>query len=119
VPLLDHRLVAFAAGLPLHIKLRHGQGKWLMRELLYQHVPRALIERPKSGFAVPLAAWLRGPLQGWAADLLAPSRLTRRGLVDAAVVGRCWHEHQSGRRNWAPQLWCALMLESWVEGLNG
>jgi asparagine synthase (glutamine-hydrolysing) len=115
VPMLDHRVVEFAARLPAALKLQGGQGKWLLRQLLYRHVPKHLVDRPKSGFAMPIAGWLRGPLKPWAADLLAPSRLARRGLLDGAVVARRWQEHQSGRRNWAPQLWCALMLEAWLE----
>ncbi|MDP2006322.1 MAG: asparagine synthase (glutamine-hydrolyzing) [Rubrivivax sp.] len=114
-PFLDHRLVEFSWGLPLHQKIRHGQTKWLLRQVLYRHVPRALIERPKQGFAVPLDAWLRGPLRDWAEALLAPERLQREGYVAIAPVRQAWAEHQSGRRNRAPELWDVLMFQAWLQ----
>ncbi len=110
VPLLDHRVVEFAWSLPQHMKLRNGTSKWLLREVLYRYVPRELIDRPKQGFAVPLASWLRGPLKDWAEDLLQEDKLT--GL-DAAPILRKWAEHKSGRRNWPHQLWAVLMLQAW------
>jgi len=115
VPLLDHRVVEFAFRLPAHFKRRHGQGKWLLRQVLYRHLPPALIERPKMGFAVPLAEWLRGPLRDWAETLLDPGRLAQAGLIDPAPVRQLWQEHLSGRRNHQYQLWPVLMLELWRE----
>jgi len=115
VPLLDHRIVEFAWQLPLSLKLREGQSKWVLRQLLYRQVPRALIERPKQGFAVPLDAWLRGPLRDWAEALLEPGRLRAAGLLDAERVQRHWQEHLSGRRNWQYRLWDVLMFEAWRE----
>ncbi|KQW42079.1 MULTISPECIES: asparagine synthase (glutamine-hydrolyzing) [unclassified Roseateles] len=112
-PLLDHRVVEFAWRVPMHQKIRGGKGKWLMRELLYRDVPRELIERPKQGFAVPLDAWLRGPLRDWAADLIEPRALHRGGLFDVAEVQRRWQEHQSGKRNWQYQIWDVLMFQAW------
>jgi asparagine synthase (glutamine-hydrolysing) len=114
-PLLDHRLVEFAWTLPTDQKVRHGQGKWLLRQVLYRHVPRDLVDRPKRGFAVPLADWLRGPLRDWASDLLEPARLKRRGLVDAAAVSRAWAEHRRGQGNRAEDIWAVLMLEAWAD----
>lgn len=110
VPLLDHRVVEFAWLLPQNMKMRDGTSKWLLREVLYRHVPRELIDRPKQGFAVPLAVWLRGPLRDWAEELLKPDSLS--GL-DAEAVLRKWNEHKSGRRNWQHQLWAVLMLQAW------
>jgi asparagine synthase (glutamine-hydrolysing) len=114
VPLLDHRVFELAWRLPLHMKVRGGETKWLLRQVLYRHVPRALIDGPKKGFAVPLASWLRGPLRDWAEDLLAESRLAREGYLDAALVKRHWHEHLQGARNWHYELWNVLMFEAWL-----
>ncbi len=112
-PLLDHRVVEFAWRVPMHQKIRGGKGKWLMRELLYRDVPRELIERPKQGFAIPLDAWLRGPLREWASDLIEPSALRQEGLFDADEVQRRWQEHLSGKRNWQYQIWDVLMFQAW------
>jgi asparagine synthase (glutamine-hydrolysing) len=112
-PLLDHRVVEFAWRVPMQQKIRSGRGKWLMRELLYRDVPRHLIERPKQGFAVPLDAWLRGPLREWASDLMEAGSLRRTGFFEAAEVQRRWQEHLSGKRNWQYQLWDVLMFQAW------
>lgn len=113
VPLLDHRVVDFAWQLPAHLKMRDGQGKWLLRQLLYKYVPKTLVERPKMGFGVPIDAWLRGPLKDWAADLFDPASMARAGLLDPQPIQEKWAEHQSGRRNWQHFLWNVLMFEAW------
>jgi asparagine synthase (glutamine-hydrolysing) len=119
VPLLDHRVVEFSWRLAPALKRRGGVSKWLLRQVLYRHVPRALVERPKMGFGVPIGAWLRGPLRDWAEALMAPERLAREGVLEAAPITRCWHEHLSGRRNWSYQLWTVLMFQVWRERWMG
>lgn len=115
VPLLDHRLVEFAWSLPLHFKRRNRTGKWLLRQMLYRHVPRELIERPKTGFGVPLSDWLRGPLRPWAEHLLDERRLREQGLLDVAYVRRLWREQIEGKREWMYLLWDVLMLQAWLD----
>lgn len=115
VPMLDHRVVEFAWRLPLGMKIADGKGKHLLRTLLARHVPRALFERPKMGFAVPLEDWLRGELREWAEALLDEKRLAREGYFDPAPVRRHWKEHLSGARNWQHPLWVVLMFGAWLE----
>ncbi len=114
VPLLDHRVVEFAWSLPRHMKLRDGVTKWALREVLYRRVPRALLERPKMGFGVPLAGWLRGPLRAWAEGLLDQSRLEQQGVFDVMQVRRCWQSHLSGT-NCEGALWNVLMVQAWLD----
>jgi asparagine synthase (glutamine-hydrolysing) len=114
-PLLDHRLVAFVWRLPLALKVRGGRSKWLLRKVLHRHVPPPLVERPKAGLSVPVGEWLRGPLRGWAEELLDEARLRREGYLDPAPVRRKWEEHLSGRRDWRHHLWDVLMFQAWLE----
>ncbi|PYK99892.1 MAG: asparagine synthetase B, partial [Verrucomicrobia bacterium] len=116
VPLLDHRVVEFAWQVPLSMKIKNGQSKWVLRQVLYKHVPRKLIERPKMGFGVPINAWLRGPLREWAEQLLDPRRLNEEGFFTPAPIRQKWEEHLSGTRNWQSYLWNVLMFQAWLEG---
>ena len=114
VPLLDHRVVEFAWSLPLAFKNRGGEGKRVLRRVLERHVPRALVERPKMGFGIPLGAWLRTGLRPWAESLLDEKRLREHGLLDAVAVSRLWQEHLSGRRDHQYLLWNCLIFQAWM-----
>jgi len=114
-PLLDHRLVEFAWRLPLSMKIRDGQSKWPLRQILYRHVPKPLVDRAKSGFGLPIADWLRGPLRPWAEDLLGVHRLAADGFFNADVIRTQWQAHLSGRRNVLDALWAVLMFQAWLD----
>jgi asparagine synthase (glutamine-hydrolysing) len=112
VPLLDHRLFAHTWRLPMHMKVRDGVGKWVLRKILHKYVPAELVERPKMGFGVPIDVWLRGPLRDWAEELLRADTLRREGLVDADLVRSIWAKHLAGE-NYCYSLWSVLMFEAW------
>lgn len=112
-PLLDHRVVEFAWRLPADVMVRHGRGKWILRQLLHRYVPEQLIDRPKHGFDVPIAVWLRGPLRIWASDLIADMRLSGDGIFDFTKVETCWRDHMDGRQDHSRDLWAALMFQAW------
>jgi len=115
VPMLDYRLVEFAWKLPLNMKIRNGQNKWILKELLYQHVPKKIIDRPKAGFSIPLDQWLRGPLRDWSEDLLNEKKLKSHANIDSALVISGWKQHLSGSKDLSKSLWNILMFLSWQE----
>ncbi|MEM9784389.1 MAG: asparagine synthase (glutamine-hydrolyzing) [Pseudomonadota bacterium] len=122
-PLLDHRIAEFAWSLPLSLKIgdmaEGMSAKWVLRQVLYRHVPRALIDRPKQGFETPTGAWLRGPLSDWAEALIAPDRLHREGILDPAPIRAMWEAHRDGRGEYRLQLWNVLMFQAWAEAHLG
>jgi asparagine synthase (glutamine-hydrolysing) len=118
-PFLDHRLFEFAWRVPMAYKIRNGQTKWILRQLVYRHVPRQLIDRPKMGFGFPIDIWLRGPLREWAEELLSERRLSEGGVFRPEPIRRCWKQHLTGERNWSSQLWAILMFETWRENVAG
>ena len=115
VPLLDHRVVEFSCQLPMRFKIRDGKSKWLLRQVLYKHMPKELVERPKMGFGVPIGEWLRGPLREWAEALLDEAKINGQGYLNYGPIKQKWEEHLSGKRNWQYQLWNVLMFQAWHE----
>lgn len=118
VPLLDHRVIEFAWRTPLALKLRHGTSKWLLRQVLYKYVPRPLVERPKQGFGMPIAEWLRGPLRDWAEALLDEGRLRDQGMLEPRPIRQKWAEHVSGETRWDYHLWTVLMFQAWMDAYS-
>lgn len=114
-PLLDYRVVELAWRIPTSLLVQDGRGKWPLRQVAYRHIPRHLLDRPKMGFGVPLAAWLRGPLKDWGAVLLEPGRLEREGYFKPQPIAQAWQEHQEGHRDRHHQLWAVLMFQAWRE----
>ena len=115
VPFLDHRVAEFAWKLPIAMRVRGREGKWILRQLLYRHVPRELVERPKSGFGIPIDSWLRDPLRDWAENLLSEDRIRREGFFNPKPIRRSWKEHLSGSHNRAYHLWDVLMFQAWLD----
>lgn len=115
IPFLDHRVVALAWTLPAEFRVRNGQGKWILRQVLERYVPRSVFVRPKMGFGIPLGKWLRGPLRAWAEELISEDRLRREGFFHPEPIRRKWSEHLSGRYNWQFHLWDVLMFQAWWE----
>ena len=115
VPLLDHRIIEFAFRLPASFKQRGRESKWLLRQVLYQHVPPVLVDRPKRGFGAPIAEWLCGPLRDWAEQLLGETRLCQEGFFDTRQIRQKWREHLGRKRDWSPGLWHVLMFQAWLD----
>jgi len=113
-PFLAPEVAQFAWQLPLHMKIRERTGKWILKELLYQHVPRELVDRPKKGFSVPIRSWLRGPLKEWAGDLLSPERLAKECYFEPEPVAKAFHSHFTGEIDNSHLLWPILMFETWL-----
>lgn len=115
IPFLDKRIVEYGAKLPQHQKVRDGKGKWILRELLYRHVPKEIIDRPKMGFGLPIDQWLRGPLKQWAEELLSAEKLDASGFFESEPIQTKLKEHLNNSRNWQHHLWTILMFQAWLE----
>jgi len=115
VPFLDHRVVELAHRIPLQFKIKDSIGKSVLRDILYKHVPKDLIERPKAGFGIPLAEWLRGPLRPWVEELINSERLVREGYLQPELVHQVWREHLSGKRDWSFRIWSVVIFQQWLE----
>jgi asparagine synthase (glutamine-hydrolysing) len=116
LPFLDHRVAELAWRMPLQMKIRGEQGKWALRQVLYKHVSRELIDRPKAGFGIPIGHWLRGPLRSWAESLLDQNRLNAEGYFYSRPIRKKWAEHLAGQHDHTASLWTVLMFQAWLEG---
>lgn len=114
-PLLDKRIYEYVWRLPENVKIKNGQGKWLLRQVLKRHVPAKLFERPKQGFNIPVGEWLRGPLKGWADGLLDEKTLQDQGFLDAQIIRDTWHAHLNGHGHHGDALWTILMFQAWQQ----
>ena len=115
IPLLDHRVVEYAARIPDALKRHDGRAKWPLRRILARHVPPELTERPKMGFNTPMGRWLRGPLREWAEAQLGVERLRRENFFDTDELRRLWNAHLRSPRDRSPALWNFLMFQAWHE----
>ena len=118
VPFLDHRVVELSHRIPLKFKIKKNIGKVVLRNILYKHVPKELIDRPKVGFGIPLGNWLRGPLRDWVEELINIDRLDREGFLNSKIVNQIWKEHLSGKRDWSDRVWSIIIFQQWLESLE-
>ena len=114
-PFLDKNVISDAWRLPLSFKIKSGEGKWLLKEILYKYVPKKMLDRPKAGFALPIGDWLRGPLMKWAEDLLDKQTIDEQGYLNSDNVEKIWKQHLSGKYDWTAKLWTVLMFQAWLE----
>ena len=114
LPYLDHEIVEFATSLPLSMRFRKGQGKWLLRQVLYRHVPENLIERPKMGFGVPIGDWIKGSMREWVEELVDKKKIEEEGYFNSQEVNKMWQQHLSGKFNRTHELWNILMFQAWL-----
>ncbi|MDA8985313.1 asparagine synthase (glutamine-hydrolyzing) [Candidatus Pelagibacter sp.] len=118
MPFLDHELIEYVWKIPHSLKYKNGQGKWILKKILNNYVPKDLTERPKKGFGIPLDSWLRGPLKDWSENLLNEKRLSQEGYFNPKLIRDKWNEHLSNKKNWQHDLWNVLMFQAWVDSNN-
>ena len=118
VPFLDHRVVELAQRIPMEYKIKGKVGKSVLRKILYKHIPKELIERPKAGFGIPIGSWLRGPLRPWVEELINFNRLEQEGFLEPRLVNQIWNEHLSGKRDWSFRIWSVVIFQQWLESLH-
>jgi asparagine synthase (glutamine-hydrolysing) len=114
-PFLDHELIELARRLPSSLLINNGEGKIVLRKILYKYVPSHLIDRPKTGFSIPIADWLRGPLKDWAEGHLSENRIKSEGYLNQELISLIWQQHLSGKYDWSDRLWGVLMFQSWLK----
>ena len=114
-PFMDFEVIEYAMSLPLSLKIKNNQGKWILKQLLYQYVPKEIVDRPKMGFGVPIGDWLRGPLREWAESLINNDKLIKDGYLDIETVKYIWNEHLSKKRDRTSEIWNILMFQAWLE----
>ena len=115
VPFLDPDVISVASRIPLQFNIVNKNGKLPLREILKKYVPQDLTERPKSGFAIPIGEWLRGPLREWAEDLLSKDFIEEQGILNFEPIQKVWKEHLSGKHDWTPKIWGVLMFQAWYK----
>ena len=114
-PFLNHSLVELSQRIPIELKIKDGKGKWILRNILNDFIPANFIDKPKTGFGIPIAEWLRGPLKEWAEALIDSSRLKHDGYFNAELVTNMWDKHLNKSRNYGHHLWSILMFQAWLE----
>ena len=115
LPFLDKEVIEFANKIPIDIKIKNGIGKWPLKQILSKYIPKDLIDRPKTGFSIPLGKWLKGPLRDWAENLLNEKRITQEGIFSAKLINAKWQQHLDGKQDHSSNLWGILMFQSWLE----
>ena len=107
---LDHRISEVASRIPTNLKVKSNYGKYILRKLLYKYIPKSLVDRPKAGFGVPIAEWLRGPLKQWAKDLIHSDD----GYINQSFLQKIWIEHLEQKKDNSTILWRILMWRYWL-----
>lgn len=114
LPFLNHELIEYMIRVPKKFKINNGIRKWALKKILNKYIPEKLVNRSKSGFAVPIDAWIRGPLREWTDSLINEKNIKSEGFLNYNEIDKKWKEHKSGKKNWHHELWAVLMFQSWT-----